>query len=194
MSAADNINKSQRRGPSKIQEDRQALIAHVTEKGGSHVRPPAGASRSDINALVKSGQLTRTVRREFDTYDAPHFGDGKMKISAVRNRAYLHLPENPATEVNIGTERSNSCKIMSDPAFKRRMFDTANERYTNMQKAKWTLENTDYPHPDYDRLTDAADEAEGAYEDHTQFLQDYPDLHGVLKKHEDEAWRGLHDY
>ena len=194
MSAADNINKVQRRTPSKIQEDRQALIAHVKEKGGAHVRPPAGASRGDIDALVKSGQLTRTVRKEYDTYDAPHFGDGKTKISAVRQRAYLHLPENPATEVNIGAEGSSRSKITGDPTYKRRMFNTANELHRNMKAAQWDLENADYKHPDYDRLSDAADEAENDYENHTQFLQDYPDLHGVLKKHEDEAWRGLHDY
>jgi hypothetical protein len=194
MSAADNINKSQRRGPSKIQEDRQALIAHVTEKGGANVRPPAGASRSDINALVRSGQLTRTVKKEYDTYDAPHFGNGRTKISAVRQRAYLHLPENPATEVNIGTEGSNSSKIMSDPAYKRRMFDTANELHRNMKATQWSLENTHHTDPNFDSVADLSNEAEGAYEDHTQFLQDYPDLHGVLKKHEDEAWRGLHDY
>jgi len=153
-----------------------------------------GLTRGDIDALVKSGQLTRTVRKEYDTYDAPHFGDGKTKISAVRQRAYLHLPENPATEVNIGAEGSSRSKITGDPTYKRRMFNTANELHRNMKAAQWDLENADYKHPDYDRLSDAADEAENDYENHTQFLQDYPDLHGVLKKHEDEAWRGLHDY
>lgn len=195
MSAADNINPRQRRTPQQIAADRQGIIEHVTSNGGAHVRPPKGTSQSDINALVSSGQLRRTVKREFDVVYSPNFNNGQ-NVSALRTRAYLHLPEgtNPATEVDISAPMSTGGPEGIRPKsaeWSKHHYGTANSLYSKMQETRSMADQVDYR--EAPELHHAADEAEEAYDNQINFMHDYSDLHGALNKHLDVAHKGLLD-
>lgn len=182
MSAADNINSRQRRTPEQIAADRQKIVEHVTSEGGKNVRVPKWASRTDISALESSGQLSRTVRQEFDTVHSPNFGRNGMNVAVKRNRAYLHLPK-PA----------NSSGSNGGLDWQKQHLKTANSLYTSMKEARWSADNAYVPGTTDDnwlKLEDAADEAEREYDAHTDWMVETPELSRAYDKHLDNVHRG----
>ena len=93
-----------RRTPERIKIDRAALVDFLRNmrnddwestwrKAADLVR--VGWRESDIQALIKSGQIVSEIRREFDS--ANNYGDMSWRFGGaavcVRNRRYVAVPE-----------------------------------------------------------------------------------------------------
>lgn len=82
-------NRNSRR-PEERDQARNDLLARIGEEWA---RPPEGANRSDINHLIKTGQVESRVQEEFDKQQGKHSswhfgGAGVVK----RRRMYLRKP------------------------------------------------------------------------------------------------------
>ena len=78
-----------RRSTQEREDARSHLIEHF-QKAPDFARPPEGTSQSDLDALVKKGQLERRVNREWD----PQKQTSRLRIqagSSIRHRAYYRI-------------------------------------------------------------------------------------------------------